>query len=269
MTPRLGYRPRAWHGVAVLLASGVGVATLLTHARPNGETAYLPGAWVELVGLALLGLVIITGTDSPTRRTATCVSSVLAAQLAGSAVYAFKRWEPIGGFGGGVANIVLVRVFAAAMAVTMLIAGSACLAALVREGAFRIRLLRSIRIFVVAVGVGLVLGLPWVLGVGGSETTDLTSIGAYALLYSLPWGVAVVGTAWMGKTQATAVLATVALSAGLLLLPARLNVVDIRNAIAGSLVVLIAAGLVGLVRVLRGRGRDAPLLDSPGPTAPP
>jgi hypothetical protein len=261
-------RVRSTPGALVLAACVVGAATLLIHAEPNGETAYLPGAWVELVGLTLTGLVLISRTDSPARPIAACVGFVLAAQLAGSAVYAFRRWEPIGGFGGGVANIVLVRVFAAAMALAMLIACSACLAALIREGAFHAPFPRQIRIFVVAVGVALVFGLPWVLGVGGTETTDLTSIGAYAILYSLPWGVALIGTAWLGKIPASATLATIALGAGIILTPSRSNVVDVRNTIAGLLIVLIAAGLVGL-RILGERRRDASLLDSPGPTAPP
>ncbi len=151
----------------------------------------------------------------------------------------------------------------------MLIACSACLAVLIREGAFRVPLPRPIGIFVVSVGVALVLGLPWVLGIGGAETTDLTSIGAYAILYSLPWGVTLIGTAWLGKVPATLTLATIALCSGLILTPSRSNVVDVRNAIAGFLVVLIAASLVGILRFFGERGREASLLDSPRPTAPP
>ncbi len=274
MTGSSDHQPRAWPAFAVLVASAVGIGTLLIRARPNGETAYLPGAWVELMGLTLMGFVLLSWKDSRTRKIAVGVSSVLAAQLAGSAVYAFKRWVPIGGFGGGVKNIVVVRVSATAMAVTMVIAGSACLALLIREGAIPATLPRSIRRSIraldVAIGVGLACVLPWVLGAGGSATTDLTSIGAYVILYSAPFGGAMIATAWFGEALALAVLGTIAVSAALVIpWQPTMNVVEIHNATAGFIVVAIATGLAGLVRILGGRGGDASLLDSPRPTAPP
>jgi hypothetical protein len=254
----------------VLLAAAIGIGTVLIRAEPNGETAYLPGAWVELIGLTVGGFILLFNRVGRSHQIARGVSAVLAAQLAGSAIYAFRRWVPIGGFGGGVANIVLLRVAATAMAVTMVIASSTCLSALLREGGTRAPLPRAVRGFALGAGVGVVCGLPFILGDGRSTTTDLTSIGAYAILYSIPLGGALVATAWLADVPAFAVLGAVAAGAALVMpwQPTR-TIVEIHDSTAGFLLVVIAVGLIGLVRIVGERGADASLLDSPGPTAPP
>jgi len=165
---------------------------------------------------------------------------------------------------------VLVRAAATAMAVTMVVASSVCLSTLIREGSTRNHLRRAVRAFVLGVGVGVVCGLPLILGDGRSATTDLTSIGAYAVLYSIPFGGALIATAWLVDVPAFAVLGTVAVGAALVMpwQPTR-TIAEIHDSTAGLLLVVIAVGLVGLVRILGERGADASLLDSPGPTAPP
>jgi hypothetical protein len=262
--------PGARQGLAVALAATIGAGTMLIWAQPNGETAYLPGAWVELVGLTVGGLVLLFRRVRRTREIACGVSLVLAAQLAGSAIYAFRRWVPIGGFGGGVKNIVLVRAAATTMAVAMVIASLMCLSALLREGGIRNPFPRAVRAFVLGAGAGVVCGLPLILGDGRSPTTDLTSIGAYAILYSIPFGGALIATAWLADVPAFGVLGTIAVGATLAIpwQPTR-TIVEIHDSTAGFLLVVIAVGLVGLVRILGERGADASLLDSPGPTAPP
>lgn len=247
MTASLSDRRRPWAGIAVAVACGVTLGTLLTRAHPNGETAYLPGVWIELIGLAICGTIFLLRTDHRVRWIAGSIGFLLAAQLAGSAVYAFKRWEPIGGFGGGVSNLVLVRILAVSMATAAVIAATSCAVVLIRDGVLRISLSRSSRIGV-AIGVALGIGLPWVLGVGGPATTDLTSIGAYAVLFSVPYGLTLVGVAWLKRVPASAVLLTVAASAALLILPLRPNVVEIRNHRAGFLTVAVAACLTAITQ---------------------
>ena len=167
-------------------------------------------------------------------------------------------------------NIVLVRAAAAAMAVAMVIASMMCLSALLREGGTRNPLPRAVRAFTLGAGIGVVCGLPLILGDGRSATTDLTSIGAYAILYSIPFGGALIVTAWLAEVPAFAVLGTIAVAAALVIpwQPTR-TIVEIHDSAAGFLLVVIAVALVGLVRILGERGADASLLDSPGPTAPP
>lgn len=236
--------PRAWPAIAS--ASGVTVLTLVVRARPNGETAYLTAVWVELIALIVVGCLLALRSDREVRAISASVGAVLSAQMTGSALYAIRRWVPIGGFGGGIKNIGTVRLLALAMALTAILAGVACVIVLMQESCLRPSTSRS-SLSVLGCGLALVLGLPLVLGVGGGATTDLTSIGAYALMFSLPWGVGVMGAAWLPRTPALAVLVTVAVSACLLILSSALrpNVVEIHDPAAGVAFVIAMTSIAG------------------------
>ena len=222
--------------------------------------------WVELVALIVACGVLALRSDRDMRAIAAAVGAVLSAQMAGSALYAVKRWVPIGGFGGGIKNLGTLRALAAAMALTAIFAGTSCVIVLVKEGALRPSTARS-SLVVAGCGLVVVVALPLVLGAGGNATMDLTSIGAYALLFSIPWGVGIVGAAWLPRPPAVAVLVTVAASACLLIAsPAlRPNVVEIHDPVAGVAFVFLTTSIAG-VTTIRNSGRTTSLRPGSSPT---
>jgi hypothetical protein len=238
-------------GVAIVAASCVMLATLLKGSADT--SAYLSGAWFEVGALAVAGTVVMAVERRPPL--AAAVALPLAAQLAGGCVNAFKRWEPIRGFGSNV-DVSTMRVYAVAAAVGMLVAVAGAVVVLVAEGGIRAPRSTGDRLFV-GVGILLAVTLPVVLGAGDPATTDVTSIGAYSASFALPWGFAFVATAMLPAAPRLAVALTIATSALALLVPNDRGALEVTNQAAGWLfvvaVALVAAALA--TRLNGGRAR--------------
>jgi hypothetical protein len=72
--------------------------------------------------------------------------------------------------------------------------------------------LRPPRVWPVLVGGVVAVGLPVALGAVFRDS-DITSLGQYALTYSLPWGMALAAASWLDRREAVTARATVAGSA--------------------------------------------------------
>lgn len=163
-----------------------------------------------LVGAGLVASTVALLSRTASRaRCASGVAGVVAAELSGLGIVASQHWQPSFGMGGGYAGDVreLER-----LALSIGVTGA--LVALVSLG--QVLLLRSepasvsrrARRTATLVGAGMVVVVPPAIGIGAGEDRDLTSLVAYALIYSAPWGLAVIVTGWLDRLTATAVLVT-------------------------------------------------------------
>ena len=123
---------------------------------------------------------------------------VLGAELAGTGVVARKHWEPAPGMGGfGAGQIPAVERLAVVVALAWPRAAAVARRPLllVASGPTR-RHARGGGDCVVAVGVAIVVVLPFVLAARHPGDPTLTTWGAAGLIYAGPWGRAVVASAW-------------------------------------------------------------------------
>lgn len=242
-------------GVLVVLVSAGATGALavanLADPRPGaGPALHSPvfdsARWLIVVALAACGGALLTGRARLVGPAA-AAGAVLAAQLVGTGVVAVRHARPLAGFGEISFHAVgEVRLLGGALALAALVAGVACLTVLVRP-------LRTspaprspgARVLALGVGAGVAVGLPLLLGAGDHTTTDRGSLGAYALLYSLPLGTALAATPWLPRATALTVAAIVACS-GLLLLLAD-PMMSVTNPVIG------AATVVGAALVCAGR----------------
>lgn len=80
---------------------------------------------------------------------------------------------------------------------------------------------------------------------GHAETLDWTSLLGFALLHSVPWGLAVTASGWLPRSQALACLLAVAVSAAVSL-AAHDSIARVANPGAGFLAAaLVALGVLG------------------------
>lgn len=250
-------RPTVWAGIVVLLASGLAAVTLAIEGQPEGSP-YPAGLWVVLAGVVVVGLALVSRLGDAVRSSAAAVGVVLSMQLIGAGIYAIKRWRvqvlrPL-----LTVNTGLVRGLAVAMAAAMLASSVTCLVVLIRSDGFPARTTRAMRTTAAAVGLITILGLPWAVGFGGTDTTDLTSIGAYALLYSVPWGVGLVGVGWLDRSPAMAILVAIVVSGiATLLFTADGIPIAIGNVVTGFAASVAAVLAVAIVRFRSGRGSPA------------
>jgi hypothetical protein len=198
----------------VLLGSAAISAVVLTVKDSPDATLYPPAAWVLVAVIGLSGVVLLArpgaATASADAVAAGAFAGVAALQLAGMGAVAFKHWEPFHGMSGGGDHVWLLRLLAVVLAGVALVSVVACVRLLVAAGAFPVRSSSAVvRWTAVVVGVAVVLAVPPLVGAGAAETMDVSSLGAYALLYGIPWGASVVATGWLARDAAVAVLLAV------------------------------------------------------------
>ena len=251
ITPRLA-------GTILLAASAVLLVMLTARATCDGGSAWNPGfsggGYLGLFGWShgvLLGLLAASGVgllvaDS---RASAIVPAALglapSAQLAGAAVVARQRWLPKGGMiGCGVwTNMTLLETIAVIGAVAAAAAFLACLALLASHG-FALRSGSA-----AFLGLLVAIALPVLLSRGNAELQDATSIGAFALLWSLPWGVTLALSGALHRTAALAAAAAVAVGA-LVALPTY-QLVQVDRTWVALVVGLAAAAVVVATRTAR------------------
>lgn len=189
-------------GVLVVAASAVVAVMVQSHGKNHGR-AWNPGftgalslfGWAHWILVALLvaaGVTLARATSPTLTATAAAVGLAPAAQLVGVGIVAGRRWHPVAGMSGpGIwANQGMLEI----------IAGAGALAAAVALLAF-VRVLGVARRAqpepagvstagrgCVVIGVLVAVSLPLLLAIGDPFAHDITSLGAVALLWSLPWG---------------------------------------------------------------------------------
>jgi len=245
------YRRWTRLGWAVLVAAVPATVTLAvpgeTGMPGHSGTIYDAARWSLLAGLVVAGAALLLARRAGLARVAATVGAVMAAQLLGTGVVALKHWRPASGMAGiGQANLDVVLTLARVLIIAGVVALVACLLAMRLSGAFTGGASPGARVITVAVGFVVAAGVPPVLGAGNADTTDLTSLGAYALLYSLPWGVAIGSSGWLDRVGALAVAGAVAGSAVACL--ASHTMMWVSNPVAGFLPVVVLAGVVAALR---------------------
>jgi hypothetical protein len=159
-------------------------------------------------------------------------------------MFAVKHWVASQGFSGPYDNLAYLEVAAATMAVVMTIAWVACVVELVHGRSFPIRTEQWIGIVGVVAGVAVILLgdiLPPTIGSGGP-----TRIG-FALVLTLPCGVALAGTGWSTRAPALAVCATVAVTS--MMQVATKPIVNIERPVGPVVAIVAACVLVGWTRL--------------------
>jgi len=216
----------------------------------TGGTLYPVVSWVFAVVLGLAGLFLLLRPGD----VAAGVGAVAALQLGGIGAVAFKHWKPYMGMAGTFEHLAVLRALAALLALVAAVSAAVCVRALVTGGAFPVRApSRLVEWSAVVVGLALLLGVPVLVGAGDPQTLDVSSLGAYALLYAVPWGMSVAASGWLTQRAAVAVLVTVLAST--VLVATTKPMVDIVFD-STTTPVIIAAGSVLvalLVRVLAAR----------------
>ena len=225
-TTRGGLRRRRAVGGILLGACLASFLALATKDTPNDPTLnayagtlYSWTSWVLAGSLALAGLVLLVGSGGPSAllHAAAAVGLVAAAQLSGTGVVAVKHWQPYTGMQGSGAHLPQLRLLAAAMACAGLASAGAVVWLLVAEHALPSGVGRWARTASVVAGLAIAVVVPLGMGAGDPQTMDFTSLGAYALIYGLPWGGAVLLSAWLTRAAALAALGAVLASIALAL----------------------------------------------------
>lgn len=257
---------RSWlPGVIVLLSCVAVAAVLSTQADPEAaravdRTIYTSASWLLLGVLAVVGLVLVvmakgeaSGRHARLRLAALAVGPVVAAQVAGTGVWAAKHWESFYGVtGGGGVSLTLLQGLAVLLVAGGVAAGVACMAQLAGEGYLR-RPSSGRGWLLLTLGIVVALALPWVIAAGEPQYTDFTSIGAFALIYSIPWGGGLVGAALLTREPAQAMAGAVAGTALLALVGPNMGDVGPSHPEVGFVVAIVAAGFLS---VLHRHARD-------------
>lgn len=242
-----------WVSIILLGCCLAGLA--LMSVRSDGTPPSRPGTiydaarFTVLAALAAAGVGLLLARSAPAVRAWSAAGAVLAGQLVGTGVVATKQWRPYSGMTGLAAeNLGVLRACAAALAVVAAVALAACVislrasGAVTRPGDHRLRAGR-------AWGSLVPVGVPVLLGFGSAETFDVTSLGAYGLLFALPWGMSLAATDRLTDTAARAAAAAVGLSAVVSLLALTWQTkIQISNPYAGPLLAAVAAGAVATAR---------------------
>jgi hypothetical protein len=192
------------------------VAALSIRAQPDRSAAatwtlYPVVTWMFVALLAAGAVLTVVGAfgRSSWAVAGATVAGVGAAQVAGMAVVAARHWHPVTGMGGNAVNLVQLEHTAVVLAI---LAGAGSLVALWllwRLQAFPVAVGRTARVGCVVAGAAILVGMPALAGWPDPENRDVHSLLAYALMWSLTWGVAVALCGWLNAVAATAALGVV------------------------------------------------------------
>ncbi len=201
-----------WAAIYVLVGVAASIVSILFRDR----------SWASVVPIALV---------------------VMAAQVAGLGFVAVKHWEPSFGMGGGYAGQLdeLVRL-AWVVGVAGSIAAVSAIAQLVSLQVFPLRTSARKALLFGGAGALILLVLPYGIAEGDPGLQDLTSFGAFVLIYSGPLGVTVAAVAWVpGRLHVTAIAScAVAATLSALDLITDLSYLNGRPALCGTAVLLAA-----------------------------
>jgi hypothetical protein len=252
-------RPWRWLGVVVLAASAITAGVLLYEGRPETSIYRIfPGVFTT--ALACVGLTLAGTRGRKVRSVAAGAGVVLAGQLAGTGLVALKVWIASQGYNAPYDNLAYLEVAAGTMAVVMTVASIACIAELVHGRSLPIRTKRWIPTISVVAGAAVVVVGDLLLR--NAIPGVATRVG-FALLCTLPCGVALAGTGWAARAAALAVCATAA-ATGLVQLATK-PLVDV-HPVASFVALVAACVLVACTRIAPDPARTT--LDGPPEPVP-
>ncbi len=222
---------------------------------PPDASLFTVQNWLQVLAILLGGLLLASRSASNQLRLGS--SGVILASsglLAGSALVAVKHWRPYGGMGVGYAHTHQMEILALAIAASSFVMAALVLWWMVRVSGFPTQTRPRIRLVAIVAGVGLIVAVPLLVGMGSSETMDARSLGAFLLIYGLPWGLAVIMTAFMTREVSLGVLGVAVVSSGLTIVLPPMPDLVFGSAIPGGVAGLVVSASL---MIQRGRGRTA------------
>jgi hypothetical protein len=209
---RLTQRRATWLLIGCAVVSTIAVAWPPDRYdyRAGQRRVYGSETWWLLV-LLWAGTLAVAAAPVVYRGAGAALATVSALQLAGTGVVAHRRWFTSGGFGGHATNETTLRGLAIVLTVVAVAAVAACVAVLVDAGAFAVpRRARKV-VPVIVIGVAVAVVVP--LAMGWERFNRTTQGGAHALMYGVPWGLAICGSAYLRYRERIATVVALALSA--------------------------------------------------------
>jgi hypothetical protein len=255
-------------GLIVMGAAVLAAVMVQSHGKVFGS-AWNPGvtgqtrlfSWAHwiLVLLMVICAAVLLSAPSSTRVTIVAAAGLVpASMVAGAGIVARRRWHPVAGPGPGLftnqMGLVLVATVAALAAIIAVLALLHLLWTATRlDGSSACP--PPVRAASVTVAIALAVSVPFLVGVGRPGSHDLTSRGAFVVLWSLPWGGVLALTGWLPRAAAVAIGLTVAVSA-----VSAYPTCDIVNVAHHVIPVLIGlcAGLLVAALHATGRPDEAP-----------
>jgi hypothetical protein len=258
-TPTSSVTAVRFAGFVVLVAGLVCLVTLALsdgfgpRSFPPDGSLYTPQNWLQGAAILVCGvLLVIPGSTVGTRWAASGVSLASSGLLFGSAIVAVKHWRPYGGMAIGYVRTHEMEVLSGIAGAAALIAAVASLIALSRSRAFPVAVSRVGRTFALVGGAVMIVVIPPLVGMGSSEDMDARSLGAFALIYGLPWGVALALTGFMNPLAAVAIHFTVAASAALTIVLHPMPDLVFGSAVPAGVVGLAITSLALFIRLRDG-----------------
>jgi hypothetical protein len=179
----------------------------------SDTTIYPIWVWALAIAGFVAGLISLAARPAALKSAAASVALVAAMPLAGTGVVARKHWDPSFGHGGnygtGYGSLGELQTMAVLIAAAAVVGAVAAIAQLHFTGAFPSRVEMRIRALSVCLGLVVIVALTLVVKNGDYQAGDLTSWGAFGLMYAGPWGTAIIATAWLDRPAAVAALASV------------------------------------------------------------
>ncbi len=176
-------------------------------------------------------------------------------------MWAHKHWLPAFGFGGGYAGDAHnLRLLAWVVAGPGILAAVAAFAQLVVQHDWPRPGVTGVRWSRVGIGVVVLVGLPFLISTADSRLTDRTSLVALALIYSIPWGLSLVGSGWLSRDGVLGVLVACFSSAALSTLAPSIQITlgQARGTFAAMAVVFAILLVVGVRPTNVSPGRQGP-----------
>jgi hypothetical protein len=171
-------------------------------------------AYEWLLALTLVGVGLAIALSGPFSEIGAASGAIVAAQLGSAGAGAFKQWYSFfGPRGGDSSRHDDLEVLALVMSALCLLAVAGCLWYLVQRNVFTNDAASTqVRCALVAIAVAIIVGLPIALSIE-DNSTNWETLAAFGLLYSLPWGIAVLAAGWLRLPIASGVCAVVAIFA--------------------------------------------------------
>jgi hypothetical protein len=180
----------------IVLVGGLGALyCTVPPLRKSGSTIYPWSTYVFALALVVAGVVLLVCVFTAHKRwlgPVAVVALVTAMQLGGIGSVAVKHWGPSFGMGGGYGDPHQLERQAWLLAFLGTISGLAALGMLAIDRQYVLRSRVWTQVLCVGTGVLFVVLVPFAVGAGSAENRDATSLGAYALMYGLPWGITLV-----------------------------------------------------------------------------
>lgn len=196
-------------GGAIVAAVAVACPPRDFEYRQGQSRVYGTETWWVLALLAVGAALIVV--RPALRGVGAAIAAVAAVQLVGTGLVAHRRWMTSGGLLQPAANLGTLRLLASVLSAVASLVVAAAVYVLRAERALappgRRRFVAPAVIGGIAVAALVPLGMGWEPGNG------TTQVGAHALMYGIPWGLAIAGSAALRPRPRIAAIAAVLVSA--------------------------------------------------------